>query len=359
MSTYLMESKLLLRNKANDKSKIFFNSKATKFNLEPITNAMARLINSNPYPGDLSLDSYSWITDTALCMDEIYNPNFMFLSYANPYYVAMNTPRKDLNWGDHIEELFSEVGRFLNETEYTPIIVGTGGTYPTEGVIDLNYLEGESNFNWPGSVYASVYNATSKDIKYLEKDKAIQMVIPFERLKVMAEEPKEVLPDYFLIARRGYAFSKQDSPTNYSVNARDVDIPIIAPQPINSISQVSKLIKSLLFRRKRVVLIILEGVSCQDFKWEHRTCRNTYSWFTYLPEELQYLTLGTGLNLPNYRIFSKFCSPRFNFNTFLNRLLIEGKTVGSKNGIRSAAIGSRRNLTHLASGADITIECGY
>lgn len=359
MSTYLMENNLFLSNNVNDKSKIFFNSKATKFNLEPIANTMARLINSSPYPGDLSVDSYSWITDSALCMDELYNPDFMFLSYANPYYVALNTPYKDLNWENHMEELFSEVGRFLNETEYMPIIVGTGGTYPMEGIIDLSYLEGESNFNWPGSVYASVYNATSKDLKYLENDKAIQMIIPCERLKVMAEEPKEVLPDYFLLARRGYAFSKQNKPSNYSVNARDVNIPIIAPQPVNNISQVSKLIRSLLFRQRRVVLIILEGVSSLDFRWEHEICSNTYSWFTYLPEELQYLTLGTGLNLPSYRIFSKFCFPRFSFNTFLKRLNLEKKTVGSKANVRSVAIGSRRNLTHLASGADITIECGY
>ena len=45
-------------------------------------------------------------------------------------------------------------------------------------------------------------------------------------------------------------FPHQIAFANYSVNARDVDIPIIAPKPINKISQVPKLIKSLLHRKK-------------------------------------------------------------------------------------------------------------
>ncbi|NLB88068.1 MAG: hypothetical protein GX790_02400 [Syntrophomonadaceae bacterium] len=359
MSIFLMEHQLLIRNNLNNKSRIFFNTKAAKANIKLIASDIAQLIISNPYPGDLRLDSYRWITDTALYMDEIYNPHFMFLSYANLYHLVLNSPYDESNWNLHIEELFYQVGRFIDKTDYIPIILGSGGTYPIEGITDLSYLEGEANFNWPSSVYATVYNAGKKDLKYLEKDKAIQMVIPYERLKAMAEEPKEVLPDYFLIARRGYAFSKSNVPTSYSVNARDVEIPIIAPQPINRVSQVAKMAKSLLHRRKRVALIILEGVSSPDFRWTHHICSNTYSWFTYLPEELQYLTLCTGWDFPSYHIFYRFCSPKYSFNTFLNKLNLEGKTVGSKINIRSAAIGSRRNLTHLASGADIAIECGY
>lgn len=360
MASYVMEADLSIRNnKIIEKSKIFLNNKAAKANIRPIANDISRFINSNPYPGDLSPDSYGWITDTALYMDEIYNPDFMFISYANLYHLTLNTPHNELNWDIHMEELFYQVGRFLDETDYIPVILGTGGTCPIQGVTDLSYLEGEANFNWPGSVYASVYNATSKDLKYLENDKAIQMVISYERLKAMAEEAQEVLPDYFLIARRGYAFSPSNSFANYSVNARDVDIPIIAPKPINKISQVPKLIKSLLHRKRRVALIVLEGVSCLDFRWNHQICSNTYSWFTYLPEELQYLTLCTGWDFPNYRIFYKFCSPRSSFNSFVNKLNLEGKTLGSKINIRSAAIGSRRNLTHSACRADISVECGY
>lgn len=355
MSTQLISPNLV--NRRGNKSKIFHNSKTKKLNLEFITKDLSELVNSNPYPGDLKVESYNWITETALYMDKAYNPNFMFISYANPYYASLHTHPDDLNWEDHLEQLFYEVGRFVNETDYIPIIIGTGGTYPIEGIIDLSGLDGAANYNWPGLVYNSLYNTTPKDLKLIEKDASIQMIIPCERLRVMVEEPKNYLPDYFLLAKRGYAFLNEMSESVYRVNARDVNVPIIAPQSIHNISQVNKLIKSLLYKQKRVVLIILEGISCTDFRWNYQTCSNTYSWFTYLPEEFQYLTIGTSFKLPY--LLNKFCSSQLTFDKFLLKLPYENRTIGNKLNIRSAAIGSRRTLTHLASGADISLECGY
>ncbi len=341
----------------NNKIKIFLNPR--KANLGNVTKSICDFVKDNSYPGDLNLNSYDWITEAALRMDATYNPNFMFLSYANPYYAAIHTPPNVLMWEKHLEKLYYEVERFINQTDYIPIIVGTGGTYVLEDRVDLSYLEGRVNFNWPGSVYASVYNSTAKDLKMMKKDNAIQMVIPRDRLRVMAEEPQEKLPDYFLIARRGFALTDADINNIHRVNARDAVIPVSAPRPVNSISKINKLVRNLLAQQKRVVLIILEGISCSDFKWDYQPCSNTYSWFTYLPEGFQYLTLGTGLELLKFNVFSKFCSNNINFNNYLKNLALEGKIIGSKNKIKSAAIGSRKTLTHIASGADITVECGY
>lgn len=359
MAVDLMSNRLHFTSEISNESKMFFNPKIIKEeNLEKLSWHIKDMGCYNLYPGDTSIGSYRWITDMAINMDNMYNPDFMFLSYANPYYAAIYTPPQYLFWEDHLEALFSEVKRFLNNTDYVPIILGTGGTYPLEGKIDLFYLENQANYSWPGLVYASVYDTDTKDLKLLEKDKSIQMIIPSERLQVMTEEEKEILPDYFLIARRGYAFLEHDADNIYRVNGRDADIPIMAPKPIKNIRQINRLARYLLTQRKKVALIILEGISCTDFKWEHQVCSNTYSWFTYLPEEFQYLTIGSGVKISDLNIFTKYCSKKEPFTQYLEKINLGSKTIGGKSNIKSAAIGSRRNLTRIASGADIIVECG-
>ncbi|NLJ73194.1 MAG: hypothetical protein GX333_09305 [Syntrophomonadaceae bacterium] len=358
MGANLVNQNLFITSEAMN-GKVFFNPKIFKAqDLAQVIQNAEEICNYDKYPGNLEMGSYEWITNTAFKIDELYKPDFLFLSYANPYYAAVYNSPDNLFWGEHIEALFSEIARFLEETDYTPIIVGTGGTYPLEEKRDLAYLESKVSYNWPGGVYASLYDASYKEIKLLEKDKSIQMIIPQERISAMSEEPNELLPDYFLVARRGYAFLEENSSNIYRVNARDAEIPVIAPRPIKNIGQINKLAKDLLASHKKVALIIMEGISVADFKWEHQICSNTYSWFTYLPEEFQYLAIGTGVKISDLKIFANFCHTGEPFINYLNKLNLTPKTIGGKQNIRSVAIGSRQNLTRIASGADIAIECG-
>lgn len=339
------------------KTNIMTSPEVNKENMQQVISKVSEFIKNRPYPGDLSIDSYGWITDTALLLDELYSPSFIFLSYANTYYASLYTPSQQLEWDKHQEQLFLEIDRFIHQTDFIPIIIGTGGTCSKQGEIDLSYLEGKSIL-WPSLLYASVYGATAKDLKLLKKDKGIQLLIPRERLQALSEEANEVLPDYFLIARRGYTFVNKNSGPIYRVNAREAYIPAVAPEKVNGVSQIYKLIKSLLAKKKRVALILLEGLSCEDFIWEYQEISNTYSWFTYLPEEFQYFTLTTGLNVPDFHMFSKVFFNQLSFDKYLSEILPEGRAIGRKIGIKSAAAGSRRILTRIASGADIVVEGG-
>ncbi len=52
--------------------------------------AIAReLLQRHRYPGDMNLESISWVTDVALDLYRSYSPQFMFLSFSQPYFFSV------------------------------------------------------------------------------------------------------------------------------------------------------------------------------------------------------------------------------------------------------------------------------
>jgi hypothetical protein len=324
------------------------------------------LLCNNPYPGDLNIQSIDWVTDMALELERVYQPNFVFLSYANYYFISLFQRRGHYDSELICKHLFTSVERFINHTGMTPFIVGTGGTLPLEGEVDLTELDGFVTASRMGPVYAGLYQPSERDLYYLNQLEAVQMILPQNRLSQVWKPGNSfegAIPDYLLVAARGFAFCTPDSSKRplYRVNARDNAIPILSPEPVKSIVDIAPAVKKRL-RKERVALVVLEGIDCEQFTLESDSCTNTYSWYTYLPGEGQYLAMTTGKHLPDhpyppgYRDYQEAQGKVYPFSGYYRSLPIG--TLGLIFSKRSIAVGSRSVLTHAASGADISIE-GY
>lgn len=332
----------------------------------PKLSKVQQILDLYPYPGDLEMDSIDWVTDTALAVENFYKPDFMFLSYATPYFLALFQPEQQLDWDAIKKRLFAQIERFISETGYTPVILGTGGTQPIEAEVDLTGLEGVVTCSRMGPVYAGLYNPTQRDLEYLEQLETVQMVLPQERLVHVwsgGSDSKIRIPDYLLVASRGYVFRSLVNTKRvlHRVNARDNIIPVECPDQVNSIGDIAAMVKKRL-RKERVALIIAEGIDVEDFYFASHQCSNNYSWYTYLPGEGQYLVTGSGKHLPEhpyppgYRYYEdNEAGKAYPFSGYYH--FLPDAMVGSPVSIRSAAVGTRSIMTHVASGADLCIEC--
>lgn len=331
-----------------------------------LLNSMVELMKQHPYPGDLDPLSIDWVTNVALELEQIYKPKLVFLSYASYYLISLLKHPGQYDHQALREHLFAEVERFLSQTGLTPFIIGTGGTLPLEGEIDLTELDGFVTASRLGPVYAGLYEPSKRDLYFLNQLEAVQMILPQERFAQVWRPLSSFegrIPDYLLVAARGFAFGTPDSTKRplYRVNGRDNRIPVYAPDTIKSIVDIAPAVKKRL-RKERVALIILEGIDPDHFAFGNETCSNTYSWYTYLPEEGQYLAMTTGRHLPDhpyppgYRDYQDPQDKTYPFSGYYRSLPIG--TIGSLPSKTSMAVGSRSVLTHVASGADISIE-GY
>ena len=332
----------------------------------PLMEWINKLLYNYPYPGDLNPESIDWVTDVALELERVYQPKFVFLSYASYYLISLFTRHGRFDRDFFLQHLFTAVERFISQTGMTPFILGTGGTMPLEGEVDLTELDGLVTASRMGPIYAGLYHPSDRDLYYLNQLEAIQMILPQNRLSQVWKPGSSFegrIPDYLLVAARGFAFCTPDSSKKplYRVNARDNAIPIFAPDPIKSIVDIPPAIKKRL-RKERVALVVLEGIDREQFMFGSDSCANTYSWYTYLPGEGQYLAITTGKHLPDhpyppgYRDYQEEGGKTYPFSGYF-RSLPTG-TLGSTSSRRSIAVGSRSVLTHAVSGADISIE-GY
>ena len=90
-------------------------------------------------------------------------------------------------------------------------------------------------------------------------------------------------------------------------------------------------------------------------------CSNKTNWYAYDDTHSQYLAITTGKHFqyhdfpPGYKYFLEDGKDKkYPFSGPFDKLPQD--TIGSRLNIKSAAVGSRSILTHLAGGADISIE---
>lgn len=124
---------------------------------------------------------------------------------------------------------------------------------------------------------------------------------------------------------------------------------------------IAPLIRRLL-REHRVALIIIEGIGMDDFSLGKSSCASSMSWFNYITGDLQYLAITSGLDIhhhplpPGQRYYEFDTEDKpYPFSGCYSEL--PDYVLGTDPGIRSAAVGTRNIITHIASGADICIEC--
>jgi len=335
--------------------------------VNPLVKSLNELLHYSPYPGDMNLESIVWVTQVALRLDKMYYPDFMFLNYATPCFMSLFNPPAMRDWSKIVDRVFAEVEKFVVSSGFTPIVVGAGSTIPLQGNINLSTLDGLVNCGGMGAVYAGLYEASDDDLDYLNQHKLVEMIVPRDQL--IQEWGGDSgftarLPEYLLVAKRGYIFRGLGSMSRvfHRVNGRDNIIPLMAPAPVDNISQIAPLIKNMLKKKERVALILIEGIGMEDFRFDWTACTNTFSWYTYTCGDEQYLTLNSGLHLPyhqfppGYRYYEDDSEDKpYPFSGCFHCL--PDYVLGADPEIRSAAVGNRSVLTHLASGADISVEC--
>lgn len=337
------------------------------------------ILKNHPYPGDLETAGIKWVTDVALDLYHSYQPQYMFLDYAQPYFfqVFREAPKEELQ--NLVFAIFKEISRLQKETGILPVVIGTGDMVPLAGCIDLTGLDGLALSGGMVGRCAGLYGPSERDWHLIKSHPQIERVFSKKELIDFFGDDEEFvqkLPDYFLMAKEGRIFKSFGSMTRplYKVQGANDQIPLSFPfgdpcgrtdvssfGSICRISDIRKMIEGAL-QEQKVALIVVEGIGSKNFPSDYRLCQNTCGWYRYAPGEGFYLTLTTGKDLqhhsylPGYKYYVEDREDKdYPFSGYFCRMCTE--TLGEGFRGRSAAVGTRSIITHLASGADISIEC--
>ncbi|MDI9476195.1 MAG: hypothetical protein QM295_05085 [Bacillota bacterium] len=335
-----------------------------------LANIAKNIISKNYYPGDLDPKSVEWIKNVALEVNSIYKPNFMFINFAQPHFMSCFKQVSADEWHRVIDNIFDNIEMFLDKSGFIPVIVGLGNTIPLIDYIDLSSLDGIAFCSGMPAGYAGLFDATLDDIKYLEHIPEIKRIVSKQEfIEQFGGNPDFIrrFPDYILEAEKGYAFKAYGTITRpiYQTPAKNETIPVYTPfhsADLNCITQIKGLIEKNLANKNKIALIIIEGIGAKEFKFPCVMCSNKTNWYTYDDTHSQYLAITAGKHFqyngypPGYKYFLEDGKgKKYPFSGPFTELPQD--IIGNRLNIKSAAIGNRSVLTHLASGADISIEC--
>lgn len=320
------------------------------------------------YPGDQNAASCEWVTDVGLAFCNRYRPGFIFLTYASPYFFQIFGKKGEETTGEIIQSAFGSVSRFVEESGYNPVILGTGGTVPLRGTIDLSGLDGLENVAGPVPAYAAVTSPSERDFARLRDDPRIHVIMTGEEytdLHSPCDTQIPRIPDLILGAEEGYIFRGFGSMARpiSSVPAHESVLPVHSEiGPIPAITGIKQAILQRLHDGEKIALIVVEGVGKAEFPLPYRLCTNRTGSFTYLPGAEQYLAILTGEPIGR-QPFPPACDhyredgekKPYPFSGYFTSL--PENTIGREYGGRSAAVGSRSIFTHVAAGTTIAIEC--
>jgi hypothetical protein len=325
------------------------------------------VLKKQPYPGDLESESVSWVSNVALDLYESYQPRFMLLSYAQPYFISVFQDQSQINRKVLVEQIFKDIGRFTEKTGMVPLILGTGELTDLAGYINLSNLDCLALGGGMVGRYAGLYEPTQQDLDYVHNHSFIKGVFSKDEIINLFGEEEDFnkrLPDYMLMAKEGYIFKTLGSIPRrfYQVPAENKTIPLRSLLgSVDSITDIRRFIENGL-TTQNIALVIIEGIGFDEFPKPYTICTNHIDWYQYSPGDGQYLTINTGRHLPyhsyspGYKYYIEDTEDReYPFSAFFAKNGLD--TLGSKFSGRSAAVGTRSILTHLASGADIAIEC--
>lgn len=355
----------LVNGKTVDPSELGNNAK--------LVQSIQRIVDKNPYPGDMDPESIDWVTDVACELNCTYRPHLMILSYAQPYFLSRFRDVSLSTWSETVDRLFESVSRFIGSTGFTPIVVGLGSMTPLKKYIDLNNIDGLVLSGGGSVYYAGLFQPSVGDLSEIERMPGIERIIrKQEFIDEFGGSPDFIrrFPDYLLVAEEGYTFKAYGSVGRpmYRVPAKCDEIPVYTNLDTKSLHSLIDL-KALIMQEiqsKRIALIILEAIGGAEFRFDHIKCSNKENWFVYTQSENQYLAITTGRHLqhnnypPGYRYYVDDHETRKHpyAGPFVD---MPSDTVGRQLrvelGLRSAAVGNRSVLTHMTTGADITIEC--
>lgn len=334
----------------------------------PVAGMIREVLKRHPYPGDMDQGSNRWVSDTAFDLIEHYDPRFIFLTYAAQYFSGRYKPMTQETRAKMISDVFIEVERFARMSGFHTVLVGTGDMLPVAGFIDATRLEGLAVCTHWSARYAGLYKPSSDDMTVLKENPDIEMIIPREeviRLFDGSSEQISRVPEYLMLARKGYAFKTISGPMKVPARIPSLNflIPVSAPgHHVKHITGIRRVIEEKI-ARKNVALIILEGVGTNDFQWPFEPCQNGKEWYYYEPGETQYLTITTGehrfLDYPTgsgYKYLNENEKPReYPFSGIFDS--IPANTFANSFSGKSIAVGNKSMFMHMVTGTDLSVEC--
>lgn len=320
----------------------------------------------HPYPGDVNIESNRWVTDTALDLVAHYEPQLACLFYAQQFFAGRYTPMAEDQRVNMIQSAFDEAGRFLRETGYTPVFVGSGDMVDLAGNIDLSKVDGVAISSHWSARYAGLHQASQRDVGYVSSLPQIERVVPRDEwigLFGGTEYDRGRIPEYLLVAQEGWTFVTTGVPLRKALRVPGAGFEIPVSTPLGkprTLLDIRNLIEKNLGKTK-IALIIIEGVGIRDFVLPFNPCVNSVEWYYYEPGDPQYLTLTTGKHQvfaypTGYQYHDENDAKReFPFSGYF--LDVPGHTIGMDFNGRSVAVGNHSMFVHMVFGADICIEC--
>jgi hypothetical protein len=332
----------------------------------PVVQMAKGALERYPYPGDMDLKSNHWVTDVALDLTEKYQPRFVFLSYAQQYFSCRYAPMTHQEWDERISAVFSEAERFIKQTGFTAIVVGTGDMADFQDFIDVSRLDGLAISTHWSARYAGLHGPSPYDLSRLKENPQIERIVNRDELLTLFNgSPEDALrvPDHLLLAREGYLFKTAGTTLRKSVRipAVSFQIPVFTEMgSLKVITDIRGVIDTQL-KNLKIVLILLEGIGMKDFSWPYIPCENGKEWFYYEPGDAQYLTITTGKHqVFNYPVGYKYYeedSEKKEYPLSGYFRSIPENTLASQFPGKSIAVGNRSMFMHMVVGADISIEC--
>jgi hypothetical protein len=334
----------------------------------PMIDLAGGLLAAHRYPGDLTPGASGWVTDVALDLARQYRPDYMFLDYANINLATTFSPPGSGAREAIIGEVFGEIARFVDASGFVPVIIGLGEMLPFMGYIDVTGLECQVVAGGMSPRYAGLNAPSRRDLDTVSRWPEVTRIVSRADFRSQfggSEAFYTRFPDYIMAAADGYTFKGVGSGSRpqYYVPRSDAQIPLHTPlQGACDIVSVSDMVLRALSAGQKVVLILVEGVGCESFPLPHRPIDNTHYWYHYAVGEGQYLALGTGRHFVEQPYPPGYCyyvddheHKPYPFSGIYSEM--PAYTIGERFAGKSAAVGSRGMITHIAAGAEITIEC--
>ncbi len=332
----------------------------------PQTRMVRDLLARHAYPGDVNVESNRWVTDVALDLIREYCPDLAFLFYSHQFFAGRYTPMNEEQRRAMIESVFGEVSRFVRESGYTPVIVGSGDMVEVAGEIDLSKADGTAISSHWSARYAGLHHASARDLDHVASLPQIEKIVRREEwIDLMGNAGHRVdrIPEYLLVAREGWTFATTGVPLRKALRvpgaAYSIPVATSLGEPA-TILDIRRLIE-LNLKTHKIALIILEGLGVRDFVLPHAACTNSVDWFYYEPGDGQYLSMMTGEHQvfaypTGYQYHDENDAKRdFPFSGYF--LDIPEHTLGSDFSGKSVAVGNHSMFVHMVFGADICIEC--
>jgi hypothetical protein len=331
-----------------------------------VVRTVRRVLERHPYPGDTEQEANRWVTDTALDLINAYEPRLICLSYAWQYFAQRFTPYSESRLQRVIKDVFDEVWRFVGESGYRPVFVGTGDMTELKGEMDLSMLDGLVSSGGGSARYNGLHKPSEKDLSYVASLPGVERLVNRDEWISLFPDAKcdpSFIPDYLLVSREGWSVRSAGTSLRRSLRIQGCNFSVPVSTSLGTIASLTD-IRGLIednLERAPVALIVIEGIGERNFPAPFTRCANGVDWYCYEPGEGQYLTLSTGTHQvfaypPGHRFNDAATTQReFPFSGFFTK--IPEHTLGSDFSGRSIAVGNRSMFTHMVFGVDISIEC--